>query len=162
MFNKSIVDKVLKQSKKKRIKALSNNLDNIVFLDFDGVINLDLNNFNGNFTDKEPMDNLNKFCLENNFKVVVISSWRKYPDYKEILYGSGLDPQIEILGKTEVLGRDRESEVIEYLKKHHYIDRFIILDDGTFNELSKYQIKTEFKKGFDDERYMEAVNFVQN
>ena len=35
MFNKNNIDKILKQNKKKRIKELSDDLDNIVFLDFD-------------------------------------------------------------------------------------------------------------------------------
>ena len=46
--------------------------------------------------------------LENEFKIVVISSWRKNLNYKELLYESGLDKQIEILGATDVLDNDRE------------------------------------------------------
>lgn len=156
MFKKSKLEKVLKQLKKNRNNYFSGELNNIVFLDFDGVINLDVNNYTGPFNDKEQMKNLNKFCIENNFKIVVISSWRKYSNYKEILYNSGLNRNISIIGSTDVLEKDRESEIIDYLGKNNNINKFIILDDGKFNELSRFQIKTNFNEGFDDEKYKEA------
>lgn len=162
MFNKSKLDKVLKEIKSNRINYFSDELNNIVFLDFDGVINLDSNNFTGPFNDKEQMNNLNKFCIENNFKIVVISSWRKYSNYKEILYNSGLDKKIRIIGATKVLEKDRESEIIQWLKENLNTNKFIILDDGNFNELSKYQVKTESNKGFDKLKYDEAMKLIYN
>lgn len=160
MFKRSKLDKVLKQVKKSRSNYFSGELNNIVFLDFDGVLNLDINNYTSKFKAKEPIDNLNKFCLENEFKIVVISSWRKSLNYKEILYESGLDKRIEILGATDVLEKDRESEVIDYLEKHQNTNKFIILDDGDFFELSKYQVQTVFEKGFDDRKYREACDLI--
>lgn len=160
MFKKSKLDKVLKQIKKNRNNYFSGELNNIVFLDFDGVLNLDITNYTGNFKAKEPIANLNKFCLEKEFKIVVISSWRKSLNYKEILYESGLDKQIEILGATDILEKDRESEVIDYLEKHQNTNKFIILDDGDFFELSKYQVQTVFEKGFDDRKYREACDLI--
>lgn len=161
MFKRSKLDKVLKQIKKSRNNYFSGELNNIVFLDFDGVLNLDINNYTGNFKAKEPIENLNKFCLENEFKIVVISSWRKSLNYMEILYESGLDRRIEILGATETLEKDRETEVIDYLEKHQNINKFIILDDGNFYELKKYQIQTIFEKGFDNKKYQEAIELIQ-
>ena len=161
MFNKNNIDKILKKNKKKRIKELSDDLDNIVFLDFDGVINLDLDNYSGPFTNKELIDNLNNFCLKNNFKIVVISSWRKNSDYKNILIKSGLDKKIDVLGSTDNLEKDRESEIIEYIKEHCYINKFIILDDKDFNKLKKYQIKTDMENGFNKDKFEEANNLIQ-
>lgn len=161
MFKRSKLDKVLKQIKKSRNNYFSGELNNIVFLDFDGVLNLDINNYTGNFKAKEPIENLNKFCLENEFKIVVISSWRKSLNYMEILYESGLDRRIEILGATETLEKDRETEVIDYLEKHQNINKFIILDDGNFYELRKYQIQTIFEKGFDNKKYQEAIELIK-
>lgn len=160
MLKKSKLNKVLKQLKKNKCNYFSGELNNIVFLDFDGVLNLDINNYTGNFKAKEPIDNLNKFCIENEFKIVVISSWRKRLNYKEILYESGLDKRIEILGATDILEKDRESEVIDYLEKHQNINKFIILDDGDFFELRKYQIQTIFEKGFDNKKYQEACELI--
>lgn len=160
MFKRSKLDKVLKQLKRNKSNYFSGELNNIVFLDFDGVLNLDINNYTGIFKAKEPMDNLNKFCLENEFKIVVISSWRKSLNYKEILYDSGLDKRIEILGATDILEKDRESEVIDYLEKHQNINKFVILDDGDFFELKKYQIQTIFERGFDNKKYQEACELI--
>lgn len=161
MFKRSKLDKILNQIKKSRNNYFSGELNNIVFLDFDGVLNLDINNYTGNFKAKEPIENLNKFCLENEFKIVVISSWRKSLNYMEILYESGLDRRIEILGATETLEKDRETEVIDYLEKHQNINKFIILDDGNFYELKKYQIQTIFEKGFDNKKYQEAIELIK-
>lgn len=162
MFTRSKLKKVLKQIKKNRSNYYSGELNNIVFLDFDGVLNLDITNYTGNFKAKEPMYNLNKFCLENEFKIVVSSSWRKSLNYKEVLYESGLNKNIQILGATEILEKDRESEIIDYLEKHQNINKFIILDDGDFNELKKYQVQTIFAKGFDKQKYEEAKCLIKN
>ena len=160
MFGKQNIDKILKQNKKKRIKELSDNLDNILFLDFDGVINLDLDNYTGPFKNTDLIKNINDFCLKYNFKIVVISSWRKYSNYKDILYKSGLNKKIEVVGSTVNLEKDREQEVIDYIKDHCYIDKFIILDDKPFNMLKKYQIQTDIDKGFDKDKFEEAVNLI--
>lgn len=106
------------------------------------------------------MSNLNKFCIENEFKIVIISSWRKCINYKEVLYKSGLDERIEILGATDVLEKDRESEIIDYLEKHQNTNKFIILDDGNFFELKRYQVQTVFEKGFDNKKYQEACELI--
>lgn len=82
---------------KNRKNYFSGELNNIIFLDFDGVINLDINNYTGAFNNKEQMENLNRFCLKYNFKIVVRSSWRKNLNYKDVLYKSGLDKRIEVL-----------------------------------------------------------------
>jgi len=159
-FKKSKLEKILNKIKKDRTKYFSGELDNILFLDFDGVLNLDINNYTGKFNAKIPMKNLNKFCIENEFKIVVISSWRKSINYKELLYESGLNKNIKILGATKNLERDRESEIIDYLENHTNVSKFIILDDGNFNELSKYQVKTIFCNGFDDYKYNEAMKLL--
>ena len=154
------INRLLKNNKRKRIKELSDNLDNIVFLDFDGVINLDSNNYSGPFKNDNLIDNINRLCLDNNFEIVVISSWRKYSNYKSILYNSGLNKKVEIVGCTNNLEKDRESEIIEYIKEHPYIDKFIIIDDMPFNLLKKYQVQTDYNSGFNDEKYDEAINLI--
>ena len=118
IFKKSKLEKILKNLIKDRNLYFSGEINNIIFLDFDGVLNIDIDNYTGNFNAKTPMKNLNKLCIEQDFKIVVISSWRKSLNYKEILYKSGLNPNIKILGATQNLEKDRESEVIDYLEKH--------------------------------------------
>ncbi len=160
MLKKSRLNKVLKIIKKNRSNYYSGELNNVIFLDFDGVLNLDTNNYTDNFDCKVQIQNLNKFCIEQNFKIVVSSSWRKYSNYKDILYKSGLNSNIKILGATKILEADRETEILDYLENHTNISRFIILDDGDFNELSKFQVKTVFSKGFDNSKYQEALNLI--
>ena len=162
IHKKSRLEKVLKKIIKERNNYFSGELNNIVFLDFDGVLNLDINNYTGNFKAKIPIENLNKFCIENEFKIVVISSWRKTLNYKEILYDSGLDPNIKIIGATKSLNTDRETEIIDYLENNLNINKFIILDDGDFNELSKFHIKTIFTNGFDNKKFEEANNLINS
>ena len=159
MFKKNI-KRILKKAKRKRIKDLSDNLDNILFLDFDGVINLDSDNYTGPFNNKDLIKNLNDFCINNSFKIVVISSWRKYSNYKYILYKSGLDKKIDIIGATDNLEKDRESEIIKYLEEHIYIGKFIILDDKPFDLLRKYQVLTDIDEGFNKSKFEEALKLL--
>ena len=160
--NIKLLDKVLNQLKEDRKMYLPEELDNIVFLDFDGVLNLDIVNYTGNANSRIPMKNLNKICLDYNFSIVVISSWRSSLNYRELLYESGLDSRIKILGATEVLGKSKEIEIIEYLENHNNINKFIVLDDGDFDELEPYQIQPVFSKGFDDKKYIEAVELIES
>ena len=159
-FTKAKVKKVLTKAHKKRNKSLADDLYNVVFLDFDGVLNLDLNNYNKPFKNEFAIKNLNLFCLNNDFKIVVCSSWRKYCDYRKILYESGLNKDIQILGATKNLEIDRESEILDYLSSNPYIDKFIIIDDGKYNELSKYQVRTEADKGFNNDKHNEAIDLI--
>ena len=161
-FKKNKIDQILKLNKKKRLKELSDSLDTIVFLDYDGVINLDLDNKSKPFTNKNLINNLNKLCLEYNLKIVVISSWRKYSNYEELLYNSGLDKRTIIDGKTKHMETAREDEVCDYLLEHPYIGKFIIIDDGKYNLLNKYQVKTITKYGFYDEKYDEACILIES
>ena len=161
-FKKNKIEQILKLNKKKRLKEISDSLDTIVFLDYDGVINLDLNNFGDKKFDINCINNLNRFCLKYNARIVVISSWRKYSNYEKLLYNSGLDKRIIIDGKTKHMETAREDEVCDYLLEHPYIGKFIIIDDGKFNLLNKYQVQTITKYGFNDEKYDEACILIES
>ncbi len=156
--NNPRLDKILVKMIQRKESFPFDHFDNILFLDYDGVL---ITNESSVFS-KYCMSNLNNFCLKHQFKIVVISSWRKYLGYQDMLYGAGLDPKIEILGKTDCLNSTRELEIKKYLWEHPYLDKFMILDDGNFYELEKYQIKTEFSFGFDDKKYLEAELLLKN
>ena len=101
-------------NKIKRDNFNKNIKNNLLFLDFDGVINIPIFNFSL-FTNKELEDlynkanpdrikNLNKLCKMFNLNIVISSSWRisglEYCiDY---LLKSGLDPSINIVGMTKL------------------------------------------------------------
>lgn len=135
---------------------------NIIFLDYDGVVNIPIFDENGEMVGFNfPKDNkvnhfqgicwLNKLCKETESKIVVTSTWRLYDNYKECLYNGGLDKKIEIIGRTKELG-DRGLEIKEYLEENGEIKNFIILDDEDynikkFNDLKERLIRTETNIG---------------
>lgn len=162
MNDNNKVERILAEAKSKRIPELENHLDNILFLDVDGVINLDPNNYTGPFKAEEQIKNLNELCLKYNLKIVVDSSWRRHSDYKDILYNSGLDFAIPIVDKTEILDIEREEEILKYLETNHYVDKFIIIDDHDFALLSKYHVKTDTNLGFTRDKFEEAVKLIES
>lgn len=153
---------MLKKVEKQRIKEIADKLDNIIFLDYDGVLNIAINNNGEKRFSLECINNLNKLCNNYNFQIVVISSWRKSPKYKEMLYASGLDKNIIIKGRIDCLndGTTREEKIIRYLKENIYIDKFLILDDGPYEKLANYQVRTDFNKGFNHEKYEETIKLL--
>ena len=156
---------ILKEAKRKRSRTSYDSLDNILFLDFDGVINTDIDNYGDKPFNTGCVRNICTLCREYNLKIVVSSSWRKYPDYEDLLRIAGFDKDIIVLGRTSVLDDSREEEIKQYLAEHIYIDKFVIVDDTDFDELTRYHIKTEFSKGFDLNKLEEArvlLNDLQN
>ena len=150
------------RARHKRISELKNELNNVLFLDYDGVVSLEFSmELLRSVMDKNCIENVNKLCKEFDLKIVVISSWKNESDYQDMLYDGGLDRSIEILGKTEELYGPREEEVKKYLEDHIYIDKFIILDDRVFKELRDYQVKPDSHIGFDEEKYREAVELLK-
>ena len=146
--------------------------NNLLFLDFDGVINIPIFNFSL-FTNKELEDlynkanpdrikNLNKLCKMFNLNIVISSSWRisglEYCiDY---LLKSGLDPSINIVGMTKLEKgyKKRFYKIYEYLIENPYFTNFIIIDDLDMFYLNSFLIKTKFEDGFDEKKLKEAID----
>ncbi len=105
---------------------------NIVFLDFDGVLNTESNpSSTGNFS-KSACKNLNKL-LEDfpSLKIVVSSSWRSkgLKKIKEVLEKNSIDPD-KVIDITDEAHRDNRGHHIErFVEDHKDIERFVILDD---------------------------------
>lgn len=131
----------------------------VIFLDYDGVINIGDKKFDGQLNNPEAIMYLNKFCNEFNFDIVVTSSWRRHPNYKNMLYNAGLDPNIKIAGCTIVSHISREFEINKYLSDNPDIIEFIIIDDYIVSgDLHKYLVHTSPSKGFNKNKYIEAVS----
>lgn len=134
---------------------------NIMFLDYDGVINIEPNNFEGYFENPEAIYYISRLCLEYDFQIIVTSSWRRHPEYKNFLYNSGLDSKVKIIGGTDLSFKGRQFEISKYLEDHPEIEKFIIIDDANFTgSLYKHLIQTAFKKGFNKNKYEEAVDKI--
>ena len=130
---------------------------NVIFLDFDGVINIKDDNFSATFENPDAINYLNKLCLETGFSIVVCSSWREHMNYKKFLYDSGLDKNIHILGKTENYNCGRAYEIKKYVDENK-IDKYIIIDDAFLGEdLVPRHVQTASRLGFTENKYKEAL-----
>lgn len=130
---------------------------NVIFLDFDGVINVKQDDFSAKFENPDAIMYLNKLCHETGFSIVVCSSWREHMNYKKFLLDSGLDEDIAILGKTETCNCGRAFEIKKYVKDNN-VDKFIIIDDAYLGEdLVQHQVQTAARLGFTENKYKEAL-----
>lgn len=142
---------------------------NIVFLDFDGVINTPIWEYDEDGKlhccfhypfDKDCTANnfqaicwLNEYCKITSSHIVVSSTWR-YGGLKlmqDCLYRSGLNKNIMVLGVTDVLHNryGRGEEIYTYLINHPEIEKLTILDDDSdMGNLEKYLIKCNCNVGF--------------
>ncbi len=116
----------------------------LIFLDFDGVVN----NFiiiDGHYEISSPYDGvvnnkiaigyLNELYNIVNYDIVVSSSWKyieKRDNYTygcaDILYNSGLNPDIKIIGVTPDMS-SREEEIENWILINNYNDKYVIIDD---------------------------------
>jgi len=130
----------------------------VLFLDYDGVLNTEPHNFDLFCENDEAAYFISKLCLDNKLKIVVSSSWRNHPQYRDIFYNSGLDEDVEIIGTTDPSTKGRRYEIEDFLKKHPNVRYYIILDDAHFSgEIGKHLVQTAFRKGFTENKYKEAV-----
>ena len=157
-------------------------MNNIIFLDIDGVLNsinlfketknikINYHKYLDDYFLKQTIIHLldidpNKLYLlkeiiqETDSKVVITSSWRMlkiYPLIEDYLISKG----IPIIDTTDYINSNRGDEIRDYLK-HHDVDNFIIIDDDLFpdfNELTEKLIHTNFfNDGLLDEDVYEAV-----
>lgn len=121
---------------------------NVVFLDFDGVVNTPMwHNANGklrtkyNFPKNGSVNNwqacqwLSKFCKERGYSIVVSSTWRKsgLETCRKCLYNGGVWQSIPIIDRTPVLDTKRGYEIQKWLdtqvENDIKIKRWIIIDD---------------------------------
>lgn len=124
---------------------------NVIFLDFDGVINT----LNSIFPPKEDDNALEKrvkilgdICKKYDCKIVIESSHKKYIDEETLetdlkwiqnYFNLFKKYGIECVGRTPCIKTEikpgkyvdiwKENEILEYLKMHPEVERFCIIDD---------------------------------
>ena len=131
---------------------------NVVFLDFDGVLSTERSNFQDEIINQDALNNFNALCLQNDLKVVISSSWRKYEGYIDLFYSFGIDKRIDIIGSIAITGNGKAFLIKEYLKEHPEIDKYIILDDVYLGgELNNHLVQTTYSLGFNDRKLQEAL-----
>ena len=113
----------------------------VLFLDVDGVLNLCGKSHQGLHTDK--CDILAYVCRKTGCKIVVSSTWRKYPHLMERLMGMFRSRGIECIGQTPELvserklldqsmfytAKPRHMEITAWLAAHPEVTQYAIVDD---------------------------------
>lgn len=143
---------------------------NVLFLDYDGVVNTPIWDDSGkhcrfNHSGDNKVNNfqavqwVSKFCKECGYDIVVTSTWRFENNYKDCLVNGGLWNGIQILGRTPyVSSGNRGDEIQKYLEEHPEVDNFLIFDDDSdMGDLLDHLIKTDSTFGFSMYNYDAAV-----
>lgn len=142
---------------------------NVVFLDYDGVVNTPMwddtgttcnygHPFGGKVNNFQAVQWLSEFCQKFDYSIVVTSTWRSSSNYKDCLISGGLRSGIQILGKTRRLDDHcRGDEIQDYLDNHQEIENFIILDDESdMAHLKDHLIRCNSVVGFTLVEYEKA------
>jgi len=141
-------------------------MSNVIFLDYDGVVNTPMWNETGtkcryNFPEDDKVNNyqavqwISEFCQKYHYDIVVTSTWRTSANYKECLFNGGLRAGINILGSTPCLVKTnpyltRGDEIQQYIDEHPDIDHYIIIDDedDILPHQRKYFVQPSHYSGF--------------
>ena len=133
-------------------------INNIIFLDIDGVLNSD--KYFDSISNKECINLVDRLMLDidvskvkillevinkTNTKIMITSSWRRmklYSYIKERLISMGLP----VVGETPFIEGRRGEEIRSYLLENR-VSNYCIIDDEVFKdykELEDYLVVTDF------------------
>ena len=146
----------------------------IIFLDFDGVVNTLYYCFyprqkrecfgyaheeDGFVNNRQAIEWLNELYFHYKYDIVVTSTWRNYCNYREILYNSGLNRMIDILGATPNIDHIRGNEIAQWIIDNNTKDRHIIIldDDEDMGVLKNDLIKCDPYLGFTLHEYIKCI-----
>lgn len=154
--------------------------NNIIFLDFDGVVNTIYYRYYKRFkkyqmryatsadkivNNRQAIQWLNELYDKYPYDIVITSTWRLHSNCIQILYNSGLNKKIKIIGYTPHLeGKTRGEEIKKWIEDNNYINfnNFIILDDDTdMGDLDKYLIKCDPYLGFTIYEFNKCIDFFE-
>ena len=149
-------------------------MSKVIFLDYDGVVNTPMWNdegtrcsfgypHQGKVNNFQAVQWLSEFCQKFGFDIVVTSTWRMDPNYKECLINGGLRSGINILGRTEkLLDKTRGEEIQDYIEHHPEITEYFVIDDE--NDGMKIHgdrfIKTMTEVGFTEIEFMKMKKMM--
>ena len=113
----------------------------IIFLDVDGVINridpprylTPARTIDGIFTQAEPelVYWLNLIVDRTGAEIVLSSSWRYQPDWREALKVSGVvKPLLDRTPTEHIETGERGHQIQEWLDHHPQVERYAIIDDS--------------------------------
>ena len=148
---------------------------NVVFLDFDGVVNTPIwkrdDNYELHCEYNHPRDGylnnfqaiqwVSEFCEKYNYHIVVTSTWRRFvEDLQELLDDSGLREGIKVIDRTEYyVGCSRGSEISDWLTKHPEVENYLIFDDEDDMDEHEFRlVKCNKMVGFTGDSFTQAVS----
>ena len=146
---------------------------NVLFLDYDGVVNIAMWDKEGKVCRfNHPSDNkvnhfqavqwISKLCQDMDLKIVVTSSWRRHDNWKECLINGGLREGIEILGHTSTdRWGEREFVIEEYLEEHPEIEKYLIVDDEKLIGFDGHFLQCDWMIGFFERDYFKALDMLK-
>jgi len=126
----------------------------VIFLDFDGVICVDWDNYVDEFGHefrKEYVNNLEYIIKQTSADIVVSSSWRTAGLGAMKLMWEIRSMPGKIIGITDRLNTPRGEEIAEYLRENP-CDKYVIIDDDSdfLPEQKPFFVKTSFNKDHED------------
>ena len=154
-------------------------MNNIVFLDFDGVVNTiywsqgpdgvyNQNVFKSGhqeLNNKQAIGWLNELYRQCPYDIVVSSTWRmgmSVEELQHLLLKSGLHPDIKVIGKTPVLHTERGEEIQRWIDDHSFTGNFIIVDDDSdMCELLPYLIQCDTYIGFTFYDFQKSIQILK-
>ncbi len=137
-------------------------MNNIIFLDIDGVLNTtgDFNLIENTF-EEEKLNNIIKLIKNTDSSLVVISD-RRLVKEERIMIDKVFDEYNVLVNYLSFnrTHRKRSDEIVDYLNSHEY-SYFVILDDNDLgysnNQLLKDHFVDTYKNGFTDIEYKKAL-----
>lgn len=163
-------------------------MNNVIFLDIDGVLNSNFWNdshqkeiSDGTLIDIEKIRLLAKLVKNTNAKIILHSGWRFWynsnlePTHKEsenlsmLLQQEGLvidgmtpDFSTEEIRKSRKFSLVKASEILAWLADHKEINKWIVIDDLDLHnpEIEMHQIKTDSSIGLTIEDIQKAEKIL--
>ena len=135
-----------------QLKRQWNSEFHLLFLDFDGVFIVPRKE------KKELLTRIAKLCKTYHLQAVITSTHRfDMIKCKQLLSAY----EINVIGRTELEGNDRNEQIYNYLKTHPF-HHFVILDDMFLAQFQDYAVHCDFFTGFDETAYQKAVEILEN
>lgn len=144
-------------------------MDNILFLDYDGVVNTKMwssyrgewecrYNFpcDGKVNNEQAVQWVSEFCEKYKYDIVVISSWRTENNYANCLINAGLRKSIRILGRVSP-SKSKSEAIRDYIKDHGEIRRYLIFDDEHIPKHYRHLVRCNPTRGFSEVEYNKAA-----
>lgn len=133
---------------------------NIVFLDYDGVLNTPIVNgypttmyypSDNKVNNSEAVKFIQLLCETCKCDIVVISSWRCEDNYADCIYNSGLSKIIKIV---DFMPKElSKSEIVNTYLQTHTVENYIIIEDQYISGVPRSRfIKCNYDTGFDKEK----------